>query len=136
LGLDAAIAIGHEPPETTPPEDDEDVELGFCVGDWRLEVDEVAPLEVDVEVELEVVLVSDDPDEAVEFEFELELDDDEVEWNSLAAATENAAVSRTAPVATQRFAREMRPRPRLRAAGDDSGARGLEVMPCSLDGAR
>ena len=92
------------------------------MGDWRLEVDD------------EVVVVSDDPDEAVglEFEFELELDDDEVEWNSLAAATENAAVSRTAPVATQRFARETRPRPRLRAAGDDSGARGLEVMPCSL----
>ena len=92
----------------------------------------MAPLEADVEV----VLVSDDPDEAVEFEFELLLEDDEVEWNSLAAATENAAVSRTAPVATQRFARETRPRPRLRAAGDDSGARGLEVMPCSLDGAR
>ena len=41
------------------------------MGDWRLEVDEVAPLEV--------VLVSDEPDEAVEFEFELELEDDEVE---------------------------------------------------------
>jgi hypothetical protein len=53
--------------------DDEDVELGFCVGDWRLEVDEEASLEVDDEV----VLVSDDPDEVDEFEFEFE--DDEVE---------------------------------------------------------
>jgi hypothetical protein len=82
----AAIAIGHEPPETTPPVDDEDVEdveLGVCVGDWRLEVDEPASLDVEVDVEDEVVLVSDDPDAVVEFEFEfeleLELEDDEVE---------------------------------------------------------
>jgi hypothetical protein len=85
---------------------------------------------------LEVVLVSDDPEEPVEFEFEFELEEDEVVWNSLAAATENAAVITTAPVAIQRFARETRPRPRLRVAGDASDARGLEVMPCSLDGAR
>jgi hypothetical protein len=50
--------------------DDEDVELGFCVGDWRLDVDEAASLEVDDEL----VVVSD---ELVEFEFEF--DDEEVE---------------------------------------------------------
>ena len=105
-------------------------------------MDEPVSLEVELDVfeEDDVVLVSDDPDEVVEFEFELEfeleLEADELEWNSSAATIENAAVSTTAPVATQRFARETRPRPRLRAAGDDSGARGLEVMPCSLDGAR
>ena len=106
------------------------------MGCWRLEVDEDALLDVVLVSDDpdEVVLVSDDPDEVVEFEFELE--EDEVWWNSLAAATENAAVSITAPAAIQRFARETRPRPRLRAAGDASDARGLEVMPCSLEWAR
>jgi hypothetical protein len=132
----AAIAIGHDPPDVTPLVDDEDVELGFCVGDWRLEVDEAVSLEVEVDVfEDDVVLVSDDPEEVVEFEFEfeleLELEADVLEWNSLAAAIENAAVSNTAPVAIQRLARETRPRPRLRAAGDDSDAR---VMPFILNG--
>jgi hypothetical protein len=125
------IAIGHDPPETTLPVDDEDVELGFCVGDWRLEVDEFVSLELEVEVvEDDVVLVSDDPDEVVEFELEFVLED-ELEWASSAAAIENAAVSTTAPVAIQRFARETRPRPRPRLAGDDSDAR---VMPFILDG--
>ena len=50
------------------------------MGDWRLEVDEAVPPEVEVDVvEDDVVLVSDDPDEVVEFELELELEDDEVE---------------------------------------------------------
>jgi hypothetical protein len=95
-------------------------------------VDEAASLEVDDEVVLvsddDVVPVSDDPDEVVEFEFEFV--DEEVESNSLAAATEKAAVSTAAPVASQRFVRETRPRPRLRAAGVVSDAR---VMPCILD---
>jgi hypothetical protein len=69
LGLDAAIAIGHDPPETTPLVDDEDVELGFCVGDWRLDVDEASSLDVEVEL----------VDEVVEFELVLELEDDELE---------------------------------------------------------
>ena len=45
--------------------DDEDVELGFCVGCWRLEVDE--------EVSLELVVaefVSEDVDDDVEFDDE------------------------------------------------------------------
>lgn len=44
--------------------DDEDVELGFCVGCWRLEVDE--------EVSLELVFedADDDVDDDVEFDDE------------------------------------------------------------------
>ena len=131
----AVIAIGQDPPETTPLVDDEDVELGFCVGDWRLEVDGDASLDVEVELVDEVVLVSDDPDDVVELEFVFvfELEDAGLECSSLAAAIENAAVSTTAPVAIQRFARETRPRPRLRAAGDDSDVR---VMASILDGGR
>ena len=87
-------------------------------------MDEESSLEVVLVSDDEVVLVSDDPDEVVEFEFEFA--DDEVEWNPLAAATEKAAVRTTAPVASQRFVRETRPRPRLRAAGDVSDSR---VMP-------
>jgi hypothetical protein len=68
----AAIAIGHDPPEVTPLVDDEDVELGFCVGDCRLEVDEVASPELDVEVDDDVVVVSDDADEVDGFELALE----------------------------------------------------------------
>jgi hypothetical protein len=65
LGLaDAIIVIAHEPPETTPLLDDEDVELGFCVGCCRLVVDEESSLEVDDEE-----LVSDEVDDDV-FEFE------------------------------------------------------------------
>jgi hypothetical protein len=61
----ATVAIAHEPPETTPLVDDEDVELGVCVGCWRLEVDE--------EVSLELVVdepVSGDVDDDVEFDGE------------------------------------------------------------------
>jgi hypothetical protein len=61
----ATVAIAHEPPETTPPVDDEDVELGFCVGCWRLEVDEEVSLELVVDE-----LVSEDVDDDVEFDGE------------------------------------------------------------------
>ena len=60
----------------------------------------------------------------------VEPDDEPFEWNPLAAVTEKAAVSTTALVASQRLVREMRPKPRLRAAGDVSDSR---VMPWMLD---
>jgi hypothetical protein len=127
LGLAAAIvAIAQEPPETTPLVDDEDVELGFCVGVCRLEVDEVASSDDD---ELVLVLVSDEPDDVVEVEFEFGFELEEVEWNSLAAATEKAAVRIAAPVASNRLVRVTSLSPRRRADGEVSDAR---VMPCSL----
>jgi hypothetical protein len=63
------VVIAYEPPETTPLEDDEDVELGFCVGCCKLVVDEESLLEVEVEDELVLVSddeVSDDVEEVVE----------------------------------------------------------------------
>jgi hypothetical protein len=125
------VAIAQEPPETTPLVDDEDVELGFCVGVCRLDVDEVASSED--EVELVVVLVSDEPDDVDEFEFVFEFELEEVEWNSLAAATEKAAVRIAAPVASNRLVRETSLSPRRRADGEVSDAR---VMPCSLSPVR
>lgn len=55
-------------------------------------------------------------------------------WNALAAATENAPVSVTAPAASHRLTREVSASPRLREAGVSgvgSVARG-SVMPCSV----
>jgi hypothetical protein len=57
--------MAYEPPETTPLEDDEDVEVGFCVGCDRLEV--------------EVVLVSDEPEVSEEVEEAVEPDDEPLE---------------------------------------------------------
>jgi hypothetical protein len=74
--------------------------------------------------------VSDELEVSDEVEAAVEPDDEPFEWwNSFAAAIENAAVSTAAPAASHRFARDTRPRPRRRAAGDVSDAR---VMPFSL----
>jgi hypothetical protein len=72
LGLAAAIAgIPQEPPETIPLDDDEELELGFCWGCWRLEVDEESSPELVVEELASDELVSDEVDEGVEFDDEL-----------------------------------------------------------------
>ena len=79
LGLAAAIvAIGHEPPDTTPPEDEEeDVELGFCVGCLRLDVDDDALFDDELELVVDDLLVSEELDDVVDGDV-VEFDDDVV----------------------------------------------------------